>query len=125
MRDSSPCVAGKTFFGIQSSVPAGLSGVIAIAAGYQHSLALKSDGTVVAWGSNSSGQATVPAGLTGVTSIVAGDWNNIAITSDGSVVVWGDNAHSELTVPFAATKHASGIGCACNTGSNIRSYYHL
>jgi len=34
---------------------AGLTGVVDIAAGYFHSLALKSDGTVWAWGSNSEG----------------------------------------------------------------------
>src|SRR5205807_10459559 len=34
-----------------------------IAAGEYHSLALQSNGTVVAWGSNSSGQTNVPAGL--------------------------------------------------------------
>ena len=32
------------------NVPAGLSGVVAVAAGEFHSLALKADGTVVAWG---------------------------------------------------------------------------
>jgi hypothetical protein len=46
--------------------------VTAIAAGTNHSLALKSDGTVVAWGDNDSGQATVPAGLSGVVAIAAG-----------------------------------------------------
>ncbi|MCX6874729.1 MAG: immunoglobulin domain-containing protein [Verrucomicrobia bacterium] len=39
------------------------TGVVAIAAGYYHSVALKSDGSVVAWGDNSEGQTTVPAGL--------------------------------------------------------------
>jgi alpha-tubulin suppressor-like RCC1 family protein len=34
----------------QCNVPVGLSGVTAIAAGTVHNLALKSDGTVVAWG---------------------------------------------------------------------------
>jgi len=34
----------------------GLSNVIAIAAGYYHSLALASDGTVWAWGWNIAGQ---------------------------------------------------------------------
>jgi len=34
----------------ETDVPAGLSGVVAIAAGDDYSLALKSDGTVVAWG---------------------------------------------------------------------------
>src|SRR3989344_3065987 len=32
------------------------SGVVAVAAGSGHSLALKSDGTVLAWGNNASGQ---------------------------------------------------------------------
>ena len=33
----------------------------AIAAGNFHNLALKSDGTVVAWGDNSDGQTNIPA----------------------------------------------------------------
>src|SRR5665213_866484 len=38
--------------------PAGLSNVVAIAAGDGHTLALKSDGTVIGWGFNEVGQAT-------------------------------------------------------------------
>ena len=45
-------------------VPAGLTGVVAISAGAYHSLALKSDGTVVTWGQNGDPQLAVPAGLT-------------------------------------------------------------
>ena len=40
----------------QTTIPAGLSDAKAIAAGYYHSLALKSDGTLAAWGDNSYGQ---------------------------------------------------------------------
>ena len=55
-------------------MPGGLSGVTAIAAGASHSLALKSDGTVVAWGCAGidCGQCSVPSGLSGVTAIAAG-----------------------------------------------------
>src|SRR5437773_2582276 len=49
-----------------------------IAAGYFHSLALKSDGTVVAWGSNSSGESTVPGGLNGIVGIAAGGYHSKA-----------------------------------------------
>jgi hypothetical protein len=68
---------GRDDYG-QTTIPAGLTGVTAIAAGGLHSLALKSDGTVVGWGDNSHGQTTIPAGLTGVTAIAAGDYHNLA-----------------------------------------------
>ncbi len=47
----------------QANVPPGLSNVVAIAGAYDHSLALKNNGTAVAWGDNTFGQGTVPAGL--------------------------------------------------------------
>ena len=43
---------GNTNQGLLSTVPAGLSGVVAMAAGDHHGVALKQDGTVVAWGNN-------------------------------------------------------------------------
>ncbi|MGA2513870.1 MAG: hypothetical protein ABSG37_09670 [Candidatus Limnocylindrales bacterium] len=83
----------------QTTIPAGLSGVIAIAAGIYDSLALKSNGTVVAWGDNSYGQTTIPAGLSGVTAIAAGGYHNLALKSNGSVVAWGDNNAGQTTIP--------------------------
>jgi len=63
----------------QCSVPSGLAGVTAIAAG-SHSLALRGGGTVVAWGCRTdSGQCNVPRGLSRVTAIAAGDAHNLAL----------------------------------------------
>jgi alpha-tubulin suppressor-like RCC1 family protein len=78
----------------------GLSGVAAISAGNNHSLALLNDGTVVAWGANRYGQlgngttneSNVPvavSGLEGVRAISAGGERSIALLSDGTVVAWG------------------------------------
>jgi hypothetical protein len=53
--------------------------------------ALKSDGSVVAWGDSFSG-GTTPFGLTGVTQIYSGNGAFAAIKSDGSVVAWGDSS---------------------------------
>ena len=63
----------------QTTVPAGLSGVVAIAARGFHTVALKQDGTVVAWGKNDDGQTTVPAGLSGVVAIAAGRDHTVAL----------------------------------------------
>jgi alpha-tubulin suppressor-like RCC1 family protein len=54
------------------TIPADLSNIIAIDAGGWHSLALKADYTVVAWGDDQWGQAEVPPGLSQVIAVAAG-----------------------------------------------------
>ncbi|MEQ2009067.1 MAG: immunoglobulin domain-containing protein [Limisphaerales bacterium] len=94
----------------QTTVPAGLSGVTAIAAGYSHTVALKSDGTMVAWGDNSAGATAVPTGLSGVTAIAAGDRHTVALKNDGTVVAWGLNSAGQATVP-AGLSGVTAIAC--------------
>jgi uncharacterized repeat protein (TIGR01451 family) len=87
------------------------SGVIAIAAGGTHCLALKADGSVDAWGENVTGQlgnASISAfsrapvavdGLgsgAGIIAIAGGVGQSLALKSDGSVLAWGFNHDGEL-----------------------------
>src|SRR6266700_4198564 len=65
---------------------------IAIAGGGDHSLALKTDGTVVAWGGNCYCEGTVPASLSGVIAIAGGGKHSLALKTDGTVVAWGDDS---------------------------------
>lgn len=85
----------------------GLSGVVAIASGAWHSLALKADGTVWTWGYNVDGQLgtgntttrNTPGqltSLTGVKGISAGDGHSVVVKSDGTVWSWGRNASGQL-----------------------------
>ena len=99
----------------------GLTGVIAVAGGYGHSVVLKDNGTVVAWGANTQGQClgttaggaaivTTATGvpvkidgnvLTGVSAIASGSYHTIALKDNG-VVAWGDNTKGQCTVPSNA-----------------------
>ena len=73
----------------QSRMPAGVSNVVAIAAGGLYSLALQSNRTVAAWGYNNYGQTNVPPGLSNVVAIAAGHLHSLALLSNGTVTVWG------------------------------------
>ena len=57
---------------------------MAVAGGGAHSLALSSDGLVVAWGANGAGQSTVPPGLTDIAGVAAGESHSVALA--GSTV---------------------------------------
>jgi len=92
----------------QSTVPACLDHVRAIASSSSHSVVLKEDGTVLAWGKNSDGQATVPAGLNNVVAIAAGGAHTLALKSDGKVVAWGSNVSGQIDVP-AGLSRVAGI----------------
>ena len=73
------------------ATPGGLTDLIAADVLTLHSLALKADGTVTAWGcaGYDFGQCSVPGGLAGVTAIAAGDAHSLALRIDGTVVSWG------------------------------------
>ena len=91
----------------------GLTGIVDIAVGTEHSLALRNDGTVWAFGLNSYGQlgvgntanysTPVPVHgpnnvgyLTDVVDVEAGDYHSLALKSDGTVWAWGRNGCYQL-----------------------------
>ena len=90
-----------------------LTDVKAVAAGTSHSLAVKNDGTVWAWGDNSVGQlgdntttqratpvqvkdAAGTGFLTNVKAVVAGDSHSLAVKNDGTLWAWGNNGYGRL-----------------------------
>ena len=87
---------GRDDYG-QADIPAGLTNVAGISAGFFHCLALLGNGTATAWGAGASntgivpdyGQSLVPEGLSNVTAIAAGYDHSLALRSDGTVTAWG------------------------------------
>jgi alpha-tubulin suppressor-like RCC1 family protein len=93
-----------------------LSNVVSIAAGDTHSVALKSDGTVVVWGSDQYGQTNVPVGLSNVVAIAKGGNEAanqvLALQADGNLVAWG-GSNAQTNVPAGLTNVvAAAVGSA-------------
>ncbi len=89
----------------QFSAPTVVTSVIA--AGYSHTLALKSDGTLWAWGDNSYGelgdgtttQRTIPVKIASTVSwaaIAAGQYFSVGLKTDGTLWAWGYNYYGQL-----------------------------
>jgi hypothetical protein len=73
-------------------------------------VAIRSDGTLAAWGDNSFGAATAPGGT--YLAVAAGHYHNVAIKSDGTLVAWGLNDFGQNNVP-------AGIFTAISAGNRF------
>jgi len=97
--------------------------VIALSAGYAHSLALLSTGPVWGFGDEGSGRLGAPLGTSGPRAIsglldfrgvAAGGAHSLALRLDGTVLAWGDNTYGQLgdgtTTGRADPRLVSGLG---------------
>lgn len=96
---------------IPTLVP-GVSGAIAVQAGFRHSMVLLEDGTVLTWGANDAGQLghagqsgqmepSPVSGLTEVVQLAASSDSSFALTAQGHVFAWGENNKGQLGLGFA------------------------
>jgi len=110
----------------------GLTGVVALAGGRNHALALRSDGTIMSWGLNASGQLgdgtktsrSTPVQVSGISTaiaVAAGATHSVALLADGRVLTWGEAGRGQLgngstidrTTPVQVTglPAITAIGC--------------
>ena len=118
--------------------------VVAIAVEGYHSLALCSDGTVVAWGENNFGQlgnntmndSPVPVAVNTapgisalygkkVVAIAAGSLHSMALCSDGTVAAWGHNNLGQLGDGSinADPPNGKAVPVAVNTSSGTSALF--
>ncbi|MEY5033290.1 MAG: hypothetical protein RL354_2321, partial [Planctomycetota bacterium] len=100
----------------QSIVPAGLTALRSVGAGAYHSIALRFDRTVVAWGRNSSGQTAVPDDVFDVSAVAGGGSHSVALRTNGVVRCWGLNSDGQCNVPAALT---SAIAIAAGNAHTV------
>ena len=107
-----------------------------IKAGYYHTVGIKADGSLWAWGDNTYGQlgdgsitqrnSPVQIGSsTNWSSIAAGGLHNIATKTDGSLWAWGRNGSGELGDGSTAQRNSPvQIGSSTNWSSIAAGGYH-
>ncbi len=87
----------------QIEPPIGTTNILSVAAGGDHSLALRRDGTILAWGDNSFGQSSPPPEATNIVGVGAGVNHSVALRADGTVLAWGDDSFGQTNVPVFST----------------------
>jgi hypothetical protein len=99
----------------------GITGITAIALGYNHFLALKDNGVIYGGGSNTDGQLSIPSGT--YSKISAGRYHSAALTTDGKMVTWGkiakvyDNTLTGLTLQKITPSNISGSFSMIDSGA--------
>ena len=99
-----------------------------LAAGYNHTVGLKADGTVVAAGSYSSGQYDV-SGWRDIVAVAAGIFHTVGLKADGTVAAagWNDDGQCDVSgwrdivAVAAGTEHTVGLradGTVVTVGAN-------
>ena len=71
--------------------------IVSVSAGNFHTVRLKSDGTVVAKGSDIDGDCNV-SGWTDIVAVSTGFWHTVGLKRDGTVVAVGNNEYGQCDV---------------------------
>jgi alpha-tubulin suppressor-like RCC1 family protein len=101
------CWGGSNSAG-QCNTPPTLGSCSSVAAGRFFTLAVRTNGEVVGWGSNLDGQTTPPATLL-ATQVAAGSNHALAVNALGAVVAWGNNNSGQTTVPAGASANVTQV----------------
>ena len=91
------------------AVPPEATGIVAIAAGKYHILALRADGAIIAWGDNSAGQTSLPV-LTNVIAVAAGGYQSLALVGPPAPRLGAGPKNLTVGEAFAASFNFAAAG---------------
>jgi alpha-tubulin suppressor-like RCC1 family protein len=107
---------GNNSYG-QLVLPPSLTNLVAMTGGGYHSLGLRNDGTVFAWGAGTNisfsphyGQSIVPPGLSNVTAVAAGVYFSLALREDGTLTAWGNPIQGQAAA-IAGLTNVIAVAC--------------
>lgn len=89
--------------------------IVAVDAGFDHSVGLRKDGTVTAEGGNASGECAVDT-WSDIAAVAAGGGFTVGVKKDGSVVSVGDNASGQCNVSAWANIEDVSTGVSHTVG---------
>lgn len=115
-----------------------LEEVRSVAAGGDFTVALKTDGTLWAWGGNDYGQlgngTVTPSAqpvqvLDNVTAVSAGDYHVAALRADGTLWTWGDDLYGQLgdgtlnnaSAPRQVLDNVTAVSAGANATAAVRA----
>lgn len=110
----------------QCDVPSPNSGFVAVASGRDHSVGLRSDGSLAVWGGDGR-ERQIFTPNSGYVAIAAGDSHTLALTDDGFILAWGDNTNHQCDVPspengFVAMAAGSDHSLGLRTDGSIAAW---
>lgn len=93
-----------------------------VSAGQYHTCGLTNEGSLLCWGSNSSGQTDIPTNQTFI-QVSAGGGHTCGVKADGMLICWGWNGRGQTDVPadqtFTQVSAGNGYTCGLTTDSSL------
>ncbi|MDN5937285.1 MAG: hypothetical protein L0H83_01350 [Salinisphaera sp.] len=116
-------VAHSGPFDLSRTPPSVVSTITQLRVSTDNGLALRADGTILAWGAARQGAWDTPPGLQNVVAIDTGFYQSVALLEDGTVVTWGDASTVPLSDGRMYGVMATHSGIVCVDGRSRLHWY--
>src|SRR5205814_3331928 len=103
-----------------STMPSGLTNVVAVSTRSSTTIAIRADGTIVRWGGYSG--STIPADVSNVVAVALASSYYLALRADGTVTTWSDSTYSPP--PAVPSGLANVVAVAAGTSHSLAVKSH-